>query len=69
MNCLQFTLALLLFSFSVSNGQFQKMFGQQTVLDGHPGASDGKILIKSELDIKTTVSRICRLHSFGILSV
>ncbi|XP_071143490.1 FK506-binding protein 2-like [Mytilus edulis] len=54
MNCLQFTLALLLFSFSVSNGQFQKMFGQQTVLDGHPGASDGKILIKSELDIKTT---------------
>ncbi|VDI45855.1 FK506-binding protein 11 [Mytilus galloprovincialis] len=30
------------------------MFGQQTVLDGHPGASDGKILIKSELDIKTT---------------
>ncbi|XP_063406093.1 uncharacterized protein LOC134690051 [Mytilus trossulus] len=54
MTCLQFTLALLLFSFSVSNGQFQKMFGQQTVLDGHPGASDGKILIKSELDIKTT---------------
>ncbi|CAC5418211.1 unnamed protein product [Mytilus coruscus] len=30
------------------------MFGQQTVLDGNPGSSDGKILIKSELDIKTT---------------
>ena len=57
MNCLHISLVLLICCLYVSviNGQFQKMFGQQTVLDGNTGPSDGKILIKSELDIKTTV--------------
>lgn len=57
MNCLHISLTLLscCLCVSVINGQFQKMFGQQTVLDGNTGPSDGKILIKSELDIKTTV--------------
>lgn len=49
-------LALIVTCICATHGQFQKMFGQQTVLDGQKGHGDGKILIKSELDIQITVS-------------